>query len=182
MSHDQEVINITTEVEQLRLQYDGLMEQRKKKEAEGKLKHQELLPNRTQIRLYEEGKMKLMIQRSKLTGLRNDDTSRRDPAPIAICERLYEEGMNKLIAEKMAEKRQEEEEISRSLRTRDPSPIPICDRLYAEGMNKVMGEKKRMASNSKRRSMRSVSPIPICDRLYAEGMMKKKSGRCSSNE
>ena len=68
----------------------------------------------------------------------------RSPSPIPICNRLYEEGMNKLMAEKMARK----QELLNSRRPKQPvAPIPICDRLYQEGLVKIRAEKAKQKQN-----------------------------------
>jgi hypothetical protein len=164
------------DIEQLRLCYDRL---RKKKEQQEKLKLIAKDPSVRQMELYEEGKKKLMIERSKEDSARDDSSTgqRRDPTPIPICDRLYDEGMAKVMAEKEAEK-EAEERLKRSSQTsRNPSPIPICDRLYREGIAKEMTKllvEKEAEERSKRSSSssRNPSPIPICDRLYEEGMTK----------
>jgi hypothetical protein len=207
---------VATQVEQLRLHYDHL--NRKKKEKEDrKLAGSE--PSKRQLDMYEEGKRKLLLERSNTNDKQNIEKfgelryssstassggpshgganspsgafKRRDPSPIPICDRLYDQGMAKVMAEKKAERLLAEKEETRrkSLQTRDPSPIPICDRLYEQGINKVMAEKEAAKrnqlqegkgkrgskTNSKRRGSRNPSPmIPICDRLYEQGMAKKK--------
>lgn len=173
-SRTDEEIDVASEVMQLRQYYD-ILNTKRKKEEEGRKKVRD--PTKGQLRLYEEGKRKLIAERFKpMEDDRNAPTvgRTRSPSPIPICDRLYEEGMNKVAAEKMAEKRQQEELEGRQFRPRNPSPIPICDRLYEEGMNKVMAEKmaRKVESLSLRRPKQPVASIPICDRLYHEGLIK----------
>lgn len=170
-------IDINAEVEKLRIQYEALSKKKKEEEERRRAKVRDATS--TQMRLYEEGKLKLLTERSKeIQSVRDSSASRRHPSPIPICERLYEEGMNKLTAEKMAEKKLEEKEQLRQLKLRNPTPSPICERLYEEGMQKVLSEKMEMArkeaSNSRRRRS-APSPIPICNRLYEEGLAKLKA-------
>lgn len=165
-------VDVAAEVEQLRQRYEHLSMIKKQEEVR---KATATDASNTQLRLYEEGKKKLLVERIRShTDARDQSNSRRNPSPIPICDRLYEEGMSKVIAEKIAEREKEEQmAMLNAPRTRDPSPIPICDRLYEEGMNKVKASRPLERDSSPLRHKRySVSPIPICDRLYEEGMAK----------
>ena len=169
-------VDVAAEVEQLRKRYEHLSMKKKQEEIR---KATATDASNTQLRLYEEGKKKLLIERIRShTDARDNSNSRRNPSPIPICDRLYEEGMSKVIAEKIVEKEREQQiAMLSSPRTRNPSPIPICDRLYEEGMNKVKASRPLERDTSPLGHRRhSVSPIPICDRLYEQGMAKLKVG------
>jgi hypothetical protein len=172
-------------VEQLRRHYDHLS---KKKREISQRRMNNITPTKRQIHLFEEGTRKLQMERCKQEESENRDninaSSSRNPSPIPICDRLYEEGMHKVFAEKMAlEKKREHTRRQGSSRSRNPSPIPICNRLYEQGMHKKMAEKladtnketgtKSSLGTSQNRRRYSISPIPICDRLYEQGMMTK---------
>lgn len=168
-------IDVAAEVGQLRMQYDLLC---KKKRVQEIRKLRNITPTKTQMRLYEEGRRKILTERSR-TGrdTRDNSSTRRGASPIPVCNRLYKDGMNKLQAEKMTERKMEELKAQRQRSTlRDPPPIPVCDRLYEEGMHKVMSGKTAQAEAEfrPRRRYSSASPMPICDRLYEQGMTKKK--------
>mmetsp|Transcript_8740 Transcript_8740/g.10092 ORF Transcript_8740/g.10092 Transcript_8740/m.10092 type:complete len:259 (-) Transcript_8740:118-894(-) len=175
-------INVTAEVEKLRLHY-GQLSKKKKEEID---KKKELCengqPSKRQMDLYEEGRRKLLIERSKeeeSLHVSEESLSKRDPTPIPICDRLYEQGMNKVMAEKKAEMQAEEAVRGRdsSRDKRNLSESAICNRLYEQGMNKLMAEKlaEKKAEDAKQReaaNRRHPSNIPICDRLYEQGMTK----------
>jgi len=173
------------EVEQLRIQYDLLC---KKKQAQQTRKMRNTTPTNAQVRLYEEGRRKLQIERSRNDrDTRNTSLSKRDASPIPVCNRLYEQGMNKVLAEKLPSTTPNVRARShRRCSSRNPSPIPVCNRLYEEGMHKLRPGTKdpvKRAEGSKSRRRYSVSPLPICDRLYEEGMAKKteRKGKIAPN-
>ncbi len=198
---DDAMIDVTAEVQKLRLHYDQLVKTKEQKKEQ--MRKNAETPSKRSNDLYEMGKTKLLYERAALeageqqsqehmsTHSSSDGSDFRyptpktrsmSPNPICICDRLYDKGMAKVMAEKMVqEERREKEEArcgSSTLRVRNPSPIPICDRLYEQGMTKVMSGK--MAELKKWEERQEIenrnddpSPIPVCDRLYKEGMNKK---------
>lgn len=168
-------VDVSAEVEQLRKRYDDLSMRKEKEEIR---RSTAIDATDVQRRLYEEGRIKLISERTKEVAGSSDRSNvrTRDPLPISVCNRLYEEGMSKVSAEKEVE-RQKAKEMEASLRlSRNPSPIPVCDRLYEEGMSKVRaGRSTKREGSGTRRPRQSISPFPICDRLYEQGMAKLKS-------
>ena len=134
------MIDLEAEVEQLRQCYDELLKNKRKDEQ----RKFDCKASKRQIHLYEQGKKKLLVLRSK----ERDEAESRDdrewdcsdPSPIPICDRLYKQGMAKVMAEKQIERKKIEEEKKRQLlisgKGRNPSSIAICDRLYEQGMSK----------------------------------------------
>ncbi len=164
-SLEEEVIDVATEVAQLRLHYYDELRGKKEEEEKRRIISSTRGPTKRQMQLYEEGTVKLLLKKIKdleaeeSADRRNDSAPRRPPTPIPICDRLYEQGMAKVNAEKMAQKKAEEMLNSSTTRRKQSiSPIPICDRLYQEGMNKIVAEKEKKKSRYLNNS--SLNPRP----------------------
>lgn len=153
----EEAIDIARELELLRLQYDELCMRKKEEERKRTICRG---PTKRQMELYEEGRFRLLLENIKrLEDAEPHDevVSRRPPASIPICDRLYKKGMTKILSVKMAEKREQEKMRASSENRRPANPIPICDRLYEEGMNKIFADKEKLKlphRNSKDKVMR----------------------------
>lgn len=178
------MIDMTAEVQKLRLRYDELV---KTKELQEEQKRKNAVtPSKRSIDLYEMGKTKLLVQNIETSSNSSHSPKTRNasPTPISICNRLYSKGMTKVMAERMTEEAQREEQEAREKRSmsrrRNPSPIPVCDRLYERGMTKVMEKmstvRKLEETQEVGRGEKNIEPthIPVCDRLYKEAMDKKK--------
>ena len=169
-------IDVASELAKLRALHAKFQDEKKLKEKKNVDMSMKARPSEAQLRLYREGvnKMNALKMDEEFVKAHDQFTPKvpvRYASPSPICERLYAEGMAKVLSKREYERKQQA-----SASRRKATCSPVCDRLYQEGLEKVKAHNNASRSRiNSARSIRSASPNPTCDRLYEHGKAKLRS-------